>query len=196
MSTEPAAAPTQYTFSAPIIGMVWAQTTGGVIGRDGGMPWHLPEDLAHFKKLTLGHPVVMGRKTWESFPEKYRPLPGRTNIVISRQADWASTPAAAGAVVVPSVEEALVEAQFSPGGNEVWVIGGGQVFDQVLQETNVAVVTVINSDADGDTMAPALGPEWSFRGATPVEGWHTSTNGTEYRFTLWAKGESEFQAPE
>lgn len=196
MSTEPAAAPAPHVFNAPVIGMVWAQTNQGVIGRDGGMPWHLPEDLAHFKKVTLGHPVVMGRKTWESFPERYRPLPERTNIVITRQPGWASTPAAAGAVVVPSIEEALVEAQLSPGGNEVWVLGGGQIFGQVLGETNVAVVTVINSDVDGDTVAPALGPEWSFRGATPLEGWHTSANGTEYRFTLWAKGDSEFQIPE
>ncbi|MGO4383266.1 dihydrofolate reductase [Specibacter sp. RAF43] len=188
--------PTLYRFTAPIIGMIWAQTNQGVIGRDGGMPWRLPEDLAHFRRVTLGHPVVMGRKTWASFPEKFRPLPGRTNIVVTRQAGWAGTPEASGAVVLDSVAEALVEAQLSPGGNEVWVIGGGQIFDQVLAETNVAVVTVINTDVPGDTQAPVLGPEWTFRGATPREGWHTSANGTEYRFTLWARGDSEFAAPE
>lgn len=188
--------PSFYRFTEPIVGMIWAQTKQGVIGADGGMPWHLPEDLAHFKRVTEGHPVVMGRKTWESFPEKYRPLPGRTNIVVTRQEGWGSTPGASGAVVLSNVEEALVEAQFSPGGSEVWVIGGAQVFGQVLADCNVAVITVINTDVTGDTQAPELGPEWSFRGATPQEGWHTSTNGTEYRFTLWAKGESEFQAPE
>ena len=65
------------------VGMIWAQTPDRVIGRDGTMPWHLPEDLAHFKEHTLGHPVIMGRRTWESFPERFRPLPGRTNIVIT-----------------------------------------------------------------------------------------------------------------
>ncbi|MGO2541957.1 MAG: dihydrofolate reductase [Specibacter sp.] len=186
--------PTNYRFSQPIVGMIWAQTKTGVIGANGGMPWHLPEDMAHFKRVTTGHPVVMGRRTWESFPEKFRPLPGRTNIVVTRQAGWGSTPEAAGAVALDSVEEALVEAQLSPGGNEVWVIGGGQVYAQAAEHCNVAVVTVINTDVPGDTQAPALGPDWSFRGGSPVEGWHTAKNGTEYRITLWARGETEFSA--
>lgn len=186
--------PTNYRFSQPIVGMIWAQTKTGVIGANGGMPWRLPEDMAHFKRVTTGHPVVMGRRTWESFPEKFRPLPGRTNIVVTRQAGWGSTPEAAGAVALDSVEEALVEAQLSPGGNEVWVIGGGQVYAQAAEHCNVAVVTVINTDVPGDTQAPALGPDWSFRGGSPVEGWHTAKNGTEYRITLWAGGETEFSA--
>ena len=66
------------------LGAIWAQTDAGIIGRDGDMPWYAPEDLAHFKKVTLGAPVIMGRRTWESFPPRFRPLPGRTNIVISR----------------------------------------------------------------------------------------------------------------
>lgn len=103
-----------YRFTQPIVGMIWAQTNQGVIGADGGMPWHLPEDMAHFKRVTLGHPVVMGRRTWESFPDKFRPLPERTNIVVTRQPGWASTPEASGAVVLDSLEEAIVEAQFSP----------------------------------------------------------------------------------
>ena len=68
----------------PVIAMIWAQTPGRVIGRDGTMPWHVPEDLAHFRAHTHGHPVIMGRRTWESFPARFRPLPGRTNIVVSR----------------------------------------------------------------------------------------------------------------
>jgi dihydrofolate reductase len=192
--SESASLPKFYRFSEPIVGMIWAQTNQGIIGADGGMPWHLPEDMAHFKRVTEGHPVVMGRKTWDSFPDKFRPLPGRTNIVITRQQGWGSTPEAGGAVVFASVEEALVEGQFSPGGDEVWVIGGGQIFGQAIDDCNVAVITVINSDVPGDTQAPALGAEWTFRGATPKEGWHTAKNGTEYRFTLWAKGDSEFVA--
>jgi dihydrofolate reductase len=198
MSPQPGSPgqPAVFRFTQPIVGMIWAQTNQGVIGADGGMPWHLPEDLAHFKRITGGHPVVMGRKTWDSFPAKYRPLPGRTNIVVTRQPGWGSTPEAGGAVVLDSLDQALVEAQLSPGGDEVWVLGGGQIFAQAMDDCNVAVVTVINTDVPGDTQAPVLGPEWMFRGATPKEGWHTSANGTEYRFTLWARGETEFEAPE
>ena len=87
MSTENTADPQAFTAeiaaSVTGVGLVWAQTSGGVIGKDGAMPWNLPEDLAHFSRLTKGHPVIMGRKTWLSFPAKYRPLPDRTNIVIA-----------------------------------------------------------------------------------------------------------------
>ena len=71
------------------LGLVWAQARGGVIGKDGGMPWHVPEDLAHFKAVTSGHPVIMGRRTWESFPARFRPLPGRRNIVVTASPSWA-----------------------------------------------------------------------------------------------------------
>lgn len=188
--------PQLFRFTQPIVGMIWAQTNQGIIGNDGGMPWSVPEDMAHFKRVTTGHPVVMGRRTWESFPEKFRPLPERSNIVITRQEAWAESEEARGSVVLSNLEEALVEAQFSPGGSEVWVIGGGEVYAQALEHSNVAVITVINTDVPGDTKAPRLDSEWSFRGASPKEGWHTSKNGTEYRFTLWARGESEFSAPE
>ena len=67
----------------PRLGLIWAEARGGVIGKDGGMPWHVPEDLAHFKERTTGHPVIMGRRTWESFPERFRPLPDRRNIVVT-----------------------------------------------------------------------------------------------------------------
>ncbi|WP_343318449.1 dihydrofolate reductase [Arthrobacter sp. TMP15] len=190
--SETPSTPTRYRFTQPIIGMIWAQTKNGVIGADGGMPWALPEDMAHFRRVTRGHPVVMGRRTWNSFPAKFRPLPERTNIVVTRQAGWATTAEASGAVVLDSLEEALVQAQLSPGGNEVWVIGGGQVYEQVKEHCNVAVITVINTDVPGDTQAPTLGHEFSFRGGSPLEGWHTSKNGTEYRITLWARGETEF----
>ena len=113
------------------LGLVWAQTSTGVIGKAGDMPWHLPEDMSHFSRLTTGHPVIMGRKTWESFPDKYRPLPGRTNIVITRQAAWRDTPGAEGAVAVASLDDALLESQFVPGHETVWIIGGGEIFAQV-----------------------------------------------------------------
>lgn len=184
--------PTLDSSNAPIVGMIWAQTNQGIIGADGGMPWRLPEDMAHFTRVTTGHPVVMGRKTWESFPDKYRPLPHRTNIVVTRQQGWGSTPEASGAVVLDSVGAALAQARLSPGAEEVWVVGGGEIYAQAMEDCNVAVITVINTDVPGDTLAPVLGADWSFRGATPQEGWHTAKNGTEYRFTLWAKGDSDF----
>ena len=172
------------------IGMIWAQTKSGVIGKDGSMPWHLPEDLKHFSQLTTGHPVIMGRKTWESFPDKYRPLPGRTNIVVTRNPEWASTPEAEGAVVVSSLDAALLESQFAPGGQKVWIIGGGQIFEQSMGIANVAVVTIIDADLDGDTFAPELGDDWTFDTAAPAEGWLTAKNGTDYRFTTWRRTES------
>ena len=89
------------------IGLIWAQARGRVIGKGGVMPWHLPEDLAHFKRVTLNHPVIMGRKTWDSIPPKFRPLPGRTNIVVTRQSDWQ----AEGALRADSLEGALTLAR-------------------------------------------------------------------------------------
>ena len=85
------------------LGLVWAQARGGVIGKDGGMPWHVPEDLAHFKAVTSGHPVIMGRRTWESFPARFRPLPGRRNIVVTGSPSWAEP----GAVRAESLDAAL-----------------------------------------------------------------------------------------
>ncbi len=171
------------------IGLVWAQTGSGVIGKDGTMPWHVPEDLRHFSRLTTGHPVIMGRKTWESFPAKYRPLPGRTNIVVTRQHSWADSPEARGAVVVSSLDAALLESQFAPGGQNVWIIGGGEIYRQSMDIANVAVVTVIDSDIDGDTFAPEFGGAWNLEATQPAEGWLTAKNGTNYRIATWRRTE-------
>lgn len=193
MSTENFTDPQSFTeeLAASItgVGLVWAQTSDGVIGKDGDMPWHLPEDLKHFTRLTTGHPVIMGRKTWLSFPDKYRPLPGRTNIVSTRQKDWADTPEAEGAVVVPSLDDALLESQFVDGGETVWILGGGDVFRQSTELANVAVVTTIDVTADGDTFAPELGTRWEASASVPPDGWLTAANGTRYRFTKWSRTE-------
>lgn len=101
----------QLPTATPILGAIWAQTSTGVIGRDGTMPWYAPEDLTHFKAVTVGKPVIMGRRTWESFPPCFRPLPERTNIVISRSAPLDSTPVERdGAFWVPSLDTALTHA--------------------------------------------------------------------------------------
>jgi dihydrofolate reductase len=166
----------------PVVGMIWAQTEDGVIGRDGGIPWHVPEDLAHFRATTTGHPVIMGRRTWESFPERFRPLPDRTNIVISGSV--ADLP---GAVVVPSLDAALAVAADSPGAEEIWIIGGGRVYADAMTDANAALVTVVESTVEGDTVAPALGPEWSLAALTPGSGWLESSKGPRYRISLWTK---------
>ncbi|WP_255768086.1 dihydrofolate reductase [Pseudarthrobacter sulfonivorans] len=191
MSTENTADPQSFTEqladTVTGVGLVWAQTSGGVIGKDGDMPWDLPEDMKHFTRLTVGHPVIMGRKTWLSFPEKYRPLPGRTNIVVTRQKTWADSPEAEGAVVVPSLDDALLESQFVDGGETVWILGGGEVFRQSTDLANVAVVTTIDVEADGDTYAPELDETWEAAAAVPPDGWLTAANGTRYRFTKWVR---------
>ena len=102
------------------LGLILARARNGVIGRDGGMPWHLPEDLAHFKKVTMGCPVIMGRKTWDSLPPRFRPLPGRANIVVTRQADWQ----AEGAARAASLSEAMI---LCSGASRAWVIGGAEI---------------------------------------------------------------------
>ena len=135
------------------IGLIWAQARNRAIGKNGVMPWHLPEDLAHFKRVTLNHPVIMGRKTWDSIPPKFRPLPGRTNIVVTRQADWHEK----GAQCSSSLREALQQCENS---NQVWVIGGAQIYAQALPLADELVVTEIDAAFDGDAHAPAIGPDW------------------------------------
>lgn len=139
--------------SGPRIGMIWAQARNGVIGKNGVMPWHLPEDLAHFKRTTLNHPVIMGRKTWDSIPPRFRPLLGRANIVVTRQAHWH----AEGAQRAPDLHQAL---QLCENAGKVWIIGGAQIYAQALPLADEVVVTEIDTDFDGDAFAPALGPEW------------------------------------
>ena len=121
------------------IGLIWAQARGGVIGRGGVMPWHLPEDLAHFKRVTLNHPVIMGRKTWDSIPPRFRPLPGRRNIVVTRQGDLNQI----GLEPASSLREAL---QLCENAEQVWIIGGAQIYAQALPLADELVVTEIDAD--------------------------------------------------
>lgn len=164
------------------LGAIWAQTDAGIIGRDGDMPWRAPEDLVHFKKVTLGAPVIMGRRTWESFPPRFRPLPGRTNIVISRSV--AEAQERDGALWVPSLDAALYAARDAVGAPvedtpadtvtadtpavDAWILGGGSVYAEALSRTNLPafgrVKTVERTlfycqegnEITGDTRAPEL----------------------------------------
>jgi dihydrofolate reductase len=152
------------------VGLIWAQSTSGVIGRGGGIPWQLPEDLAHFKELTMGHTVVMGRRTWESLPAKFRPLPGRKNVVLTHQTGFS----AQGATVVQSLDDALADP-------DTWVVGGEQIYTLALPRAGRCEVTEVDVDLprdDGDVVAPILDESWV---GTTAE-WETSRTGLRYRF--------------
>ncbi len=131
------------------IALVVAVARNGVIGRDGGLPWHLSSDLKKFKEITMGKPVIMGRKTWESLPK--RPLPGRRNIVITRQKGFVAD----GAMVVASPEEALAAAV---GAEEIAVIGGGEIYDMFMVLADRIYLTEVALDVEGDTLFPAIEP--------------------------------------
>jgi len=131
-----------------LIAAIGARTRA--IGKDNQLLWHLPEDLKRFKRVTDGHPVVMGRKTWESLPEKFRPLPGRTNIVVSRQEGYEAT----GAIVVHSIDAALDAAEAAAGSEEIFIIGGAQIYIDTLPFADRLYITSVNDDAEGDAFFP------------------------------------------
>jgi dihydrofolate reductase len=149
--------------------LIFAKAHNGVIGHNNTLPWHLPEDLAHFKKTTLGCPVIMGRKTWDSLPPKFRPLPGRLNIVVTRQTDWQ----AAGAQTAHSIEHACT---LCPPESDAWVIGGAEIYAQAAPMASTAVITEIDADFEGDAFAPTLGAEWS----EVLREHHVAANGLAY----------------
>ena len=162
------------------LGLVYAQSRNGVIGQGGNLPWHLPEDLAHFKRTTLGAPVIMGRRTWDSLPPRFRPLPGRRNIVITRDAQWQ----APGAERAGSLDEALA---LGADAETVWVTGGAEVFRLALPRAHVAVVTEIDADFEGDTHAPELGPGWR----EVARERHVSAKGLAFSFVTYHNTETE-----
>src|SRR5690554_5762716 len=163
----------------PRIGLIWAEAEGGIIGRNGIMPWNVPEDLARFKQVTLGGPVIMGRKTWDSLPPRFRPLPGRRNIVVTRQSRWAEE----GAESAPSVANALVMAADGVDPEQfVWVIGGGEIYSAVIGDAERLEVTEIRAAFEGDARAPRIGEEWKVVQAEPEQGWLESRSGLSYRF--------------
>lgn len=141
--------------------LIYARAANGTIGRDGTLPWHIPADLKRFKALTLGRPMIMGRKTFASFP---KPLPGRRHIVLTRDRDWSAD----GAEVVHSAEEALVLA----GDGEIAIIGGAEINALFLPLANRIELTEVHAEVPGDTVMPPLEPSWSetFREEHPAEG--------------------------
>ena len=158
------------------VNMIYACAANGVIGLNNAMPWHLPEDLAHFKKLTLGCPVIMGRKTWESIPLKFRPLPGRTNIVVTRQTDWQPE----GANTASSLQAALAQCH---AASDIWIIGGAQIYAQAEPLAQRIEVTEIAQDFVGDAYAPLLGADWE----ASAREQHASASGLAFSFVTYLR---------
>ena len=153
------------------LNLIFARSRNGVIGKDGGLPWDLPEDLAHFKRTTLGCPVIMGRKTWDSLPVKFRPLPGRANVVVTRQKDWQD----AGALRAESLDQAVA---LCGEAENIWVIGGAQLYALAEPIAHTAVITEIDTVLEGDAFAPSFGSTWQESSREE----HTAANGLQYRF--------------
>jgi dihydrofolate reductase len=135
------------TAPTPTLTLIAAIARNGVIGRDNALPWRLPEDLAHFKARTQGRSVLMGRQTWDSLPPRFRPLPGRRNLVLSRDARWHAD----GATRVGSLDEALA---LAAGESELVVIGGSQVYRLALPRADELVLTEIDAEVEGDAHFP------------------------------------------
>lgn len=162
--------------ASPRINLIYARAANGVIGKDNAMPWHLPEDMAHFKQLTHGWPVIMGRKTWDSLPPRFRPLPGRVNVVVTRQAQWKES----GALTADSVDAAL---KLCAESEEVWVIGGAQIYAQAEPLASRIEVTEIAHDFDGDAYAPSLGTDW----VEAAREDHRSATGLDFSFVTYQR---------
>jgi dihydrofolate reductase len=149
------------------VALIWAEARNRVIGAGGGIPWRIPGEQAEFRRRTTGSTVVMGRRTWESLPPRFRPLPQRRNVVLTRDEEWS----APGAETAGSVDEVLA------AGGDVWVIGGAGVYQAFLPYADLIVRTEVDLDVPGDTYAPALGDEWAAR---PGE-WQITDSAPRYR---------------
>jgi len=170
------------------LNLIYARAKNGVIGSNGTMPWHLPEDLAHFKKLTMGCTVLMGRKTWESLPPAFRPLPGRVNVVVTRQSNWQ----AKGAQIAHSLTQALsickqIGIQTNTQNKPVWVMGGAQIYQEALPFAQRAYVTEIDAEYAGDAYAPVLSEqEWQEQEREK----HVNAAGLSYSFVMYQRREN------
>lgn len=162
---------------SPRLSLIAAVARNGVIGRDNRLPWRLPEDLRHFKALTMGHPLIMGRKTWESLPGR---LPGRPHIVVTRNPAYR----AEGATVVGSLAAAIEAAGRMPGGEEVFLIGGAQLYAQALPIADRLYLTEIDADFEGDARFPVWDrARWRETAREP----HRADLGWDYAFVTYER---------
>lgn len=160
------------------VNLIYARARNGVIGRNNALPWHLPEDMAHFRRATTGCPVIMGRKTWDSLPAKFRPLPERMNLVVTRQPGWHAD----GALRAASLDDALsICAAMAPAPVDVWVIGGADLYALAAAHAHRALVTELAQDCEGDAYAPVLGAPW----VEAARENHTSGNGMQFAWVTY-----------
>ena len=157
------------------LALIWAQAANGVIGADGSMPWQVPEDLARFRQLTMGSAVIMGRRTWDTIEPRFRPLPGRRNIVVTRDRSWIAD----GAEVAHSIDEAVAL------DDAPWVMGGAQIYAATIDLADRLEVTEIAAAPEGDALAPTIDPaRWALALDAP---WLTSRTGIDYRFLSYTR---------
>jgi dihydrofolate reductase len=159
------------------LALIAAVARDGVIGRDNAIPWQLPEDARRFREVTMGHPVVMGRRTWESLPERFRPLPGRRNVVVTRNDAWH----AEGAERAASLEEALRLLDEAP---RVFVIGGAELYAEALPLADELVVTEIDAEVEGDVFFPTW-DRAEFDEVSREE--HVSDDGVPFAFVTYRR---------
>jgi len=159
------------------VSIVAAVARNGVIGKAGRLPWHLPEDMRRFRRVTDAHPVVMGRRTWESLPERFRPLPGRRNVVVTRSAGWR----APGAETAGTFDAALA---LVAGADKVCVLGGAELFAEALPRADELELTEIDCDVDGDTFFPPW-PRDAFE--LVARETHSSTPGWRLHFSTYRR---------
>jgi dihydrofolate reductase len=166
--------------SRPALALIAAVPRNRAIGRGGELIFHESEDQKHFRRVTLGCPVIMGRKTWDSLPPRFRPLPGRRNIVVTRNALWSSE----GALRAGSLDEAL---KLAAGAARVFVIGGAELYALALPRADELVLTEIDADLDGDTYFPDW-PRAQFRQTSSEP--HLTAGGVGYRFNHYIRQEA------
>ncbi len=164
-----------------ILSIIVAVSENGVIGKDNKLIWHLPADMKFFKEKTIGHFIITGRKNYESIPEKFRPLPDRTNIIITRQKNYH----AAGTVIATSIPDALNFAKEFSNKEEVFIIGGAEIFNQVLPSCHRVYLTRIHEKFEGDVFFKDLPPEWKLTFSEK----HSPDEKNKYPFTFetWEK---------
>jgi dihydrofolate reductase len=160
------------------VSVLAAVARGGVIGRDNAIPWRIPEDARRFRALTMGHPVVMGRKTWDSLPDRFRPLPGRRNVVVTRNGAWYAD----GADRAGSLDDAL---RLLAGAPHVFVIGGGELYAAALPLADELLLTEIDVDVEGDTVLPPW-DRAAFEETSREE--HVSETGVPFSFVTYVRG--------
>jgi dihydrofolate reductase len=159
------------------ISLLAAVARGGVIGREGALPWRIAEDARRFRELTMGHPVVMGRRTWDSLPERFRPLPGRRNVVVTRNRGWHAD----GAETAGSLPDALELLDRTP---QVFVIGGGAIYAEALPLATELFLTEIDADIEGDTFFPSWNRD-AFQETSREH--HVSETGLRFSFVTYLR---------